>query len=186
MPDGFNHRPLDGTARDSSGNPLIPGKKNILADQLSRPDQIFPTEWSVFDGICRVFRHPHLELFATRANNKLSLYVSPVPDPLAWKRDALHLPWNHLMAYAFFPFALRAMKSEGLRLLIVAPLWPQKEWFTDLLDLLAAEPFDFLRVWNLLVQPHVRKYHRDLETLRPPDPDTLPWLGGLRLAAVCC
>ena len=65
----------------------IPGNKNILADQLSRPDQVFPTEWSllprVFEGICRIFGRPHLDLFATRVNAKLALYVSPIPDPLA-------------------------------------------------------------------------------------------------------
>ena len=68
----------------------IPGKKNILADQLSWPDQVLPMEWSmlphVFDGICRVFGCPQLDLFATWANAKLPLYVSPVPDPLAWKK----------------------------------------------------------------------------------------------------
>ena len=87
----------------------IPGKKNILEDQLSRPDQVLPTEWfllpHVFNGICRAFGCPHLDLFATWANAKLPLYVLPVPDPLAWKQDALHLPWNYL-AYAFPPFAL--------------------------------------------------------------------------------
>ena len=55
----------------------IPGKKNILANQLSRPDQILPTEWSmlprVFEEICRVFGRPHLNLFATWANVKLLL-----------------------------------------------------------------------------------------------------------------
>ena len=154
----------------------IPGKKNILADQLGRPDQILPTEWSllprVFDGNCRVFGRPHLGMFATQANNKLPLYVSLVPDPLAWKQDALHLPWNHLMAYAFPPFALlhqvisQVMESEGLRSLVVAPLWPQKEWFADLLDFLIAEPLELPRIWNLLVQLHIRKYHRGLKTLR--------------------
>ena len=154
----------------------IPGKKNILVDQLSWPDQIFPTDWSllprVFDGICRVFGHPHLDLFAIRADNKLPLYISPVLDPLAWKQDALHLPRNHLVAYAFLSFALlrqvisQIMKSEGLRLLLVAALWPQKEWFMDLLDLLIADPLKLPRVWNLLVQPHARKYCRGLETLR--------------------
>ena len=89
----------------------IPGKKkNILADQLNCPDQILPTEWSllpcVFDGICQVFGCPHLDLFTTRVNTKLPLNVSPVPDPIAWKQDALHLPWNHLVAYTFPPFIL--------------------------------------------------------------------------------
>ena len=110
----------------------IPGRRNMRVDQSSCPDQILPTELSlllhVFDGIGQEFGLPHLDLFASRANNKPLLYVSPVPDPLAWKQDALHLPWNHLDMYAFPLFALlrqvisQVMESEGLRLLLVAPL----------------------------------------------------------------
>ena len=58
----------------------VPGKKNVLADQLSQPDQILPTEWSllpqVFEELCRVFGKPHLNLFAARANAKLPLCVA--------------------------------------------------------------------------------------------------------------
>ena len=35
-------------------------------------------------------RVPQIDLFATRFNNKLLLFVSPVPDPLATAVDALH------------------------------------------------------------------------------------------------
>ena len=69
----------------------ILGRKNILVDQLYRPDQVLPTEWSlfpkVFEVICSVFGRPHLDLFATRANTNLPLYVSPVPDPLSWRQE---------------------------------------------------------------------------------------------------
>ncbi len=48
----------------------IPGKLNVLADSLSRKDQILPTEWSlhpaVFSKICSVFGVPQYDLFATR------------------------------------------------------------------------------------------------------------------------
>ena len=74
-------------------------------------------------------------------------------------------------AYAFLPFALlkqalsRVLLSTGLSLVLVASLWPQKEWFTDLLSLLVDEPLELLQVWNLLVQPQVRKFHQGLGTL---------------------
>ena len=67
------------------------------------------------------------------------------------------------------PFALlcqvilRVMELEGLKLLLVAPLWPQKEWFADLL---VAELLELPRVWNFPAHPHVRKYHRVPETHR--------------------
>ena len=88
----------------------IPGERNNLADQFSRPDQILPTEWfllpCVFNRFCRAFGRPHLDLFTTGASNKFPLYVSPVPDLLAWKQDALHLPLDLLDVYTFPTFAL--------------------------------------------------------------------------------
>ena len=82
----------------------IPGKKNILADQVPL------TEWSLFprmfDAICEVLEWPLIDLFATRANAKLPLYMSPVPDPMAWRQDTFHHPGDSLHAYAFPPFVL--------------------------------------------------------------------------------
>ena len=66
-------------------------EKNVLADQLSCPDQVLPAEWSllprVLEAVCRVFGRPHLDLFATLSSAKLPLYLSPVSDPMAWKQD---------------------------------------------------------------------------------------------------
>ena len=46
---------------------------------------------------------PASDLFATRFNNKVPLFVSPVPDPMATAVDALSLSWEDLDAYAFPP-----------------------------------------------------------------------------------
>ena len=57
-----------------------PWKKNVPADQISRPNQVLPTESSllrIFEGIRGVFGRPHLNLFATHANAKLPLYIFP-------------------------------------------------------------------------------------------------------------
>ena len=136
--DDFSHHPLGRTLLDPSGSMIHPRQE----EQLNRLDQILLTEWfllpRVFDGIYREFGRPHL-------TNKLPFYVSLVPEPLAWKQDVLHLLWNHLKAYTFPQFALlcqvisRVMESEGLKLLLVAPLWSQKERFADLL---VAEPLE--------------------------------------------
>ena len=48
---------------------------------------------------------------------------------------------------------------------MVAPLWPQEDWFADLLSLLVDELLELPQVRNLLAQPHVRKFHRGLKTL---------------------
>ena len=46
---------------------------------------------------------PHVDLFATRLNHKVPLYVSPVPDQNAWDIDALNKNWLGLTAYAYPP-----------------------------------------------------------------------------------
>ena len=62
--------------------------------------------------------------------------------------------------YAFPPFALLKQILSRV-MIVVAPLWPQKEWFIDP-SLLMDIP---LELWNLLVQPHIQKFHRGLESL---------------------
>ena len=83
----------------------IPGCLNVMADLLSRSNQVQSTEWSlhpqVFRQICQKWFTPHVDLFATHLNHKLPLYVSPVPDPRAWDIDALNINWVGLTAYAY-------------------------------------------------------------------------------------
>ena len=55
----------------------------MMADLLSRSNQVQSTEWSlhpqVFKQICLKWFTPHVDVFATRLNHKVPLYVSPVP-----------------------------------------------------------------------------------------------------------
>ena len=107
-------------------------------------------EWSllppVFSAIREVISHPLIDSLATRANTKLLLYVTPILNLLAWTQDAFHHPWDDLGAYTFPPFTLprqvllRVIFLAVLSLVLIAPLWPQNEWFTDLLALLVEEP----------------------------------------------
>ena len=65
----------------------IPGCLNVMADLLSRSNQVQSTEWSlhpqVFKQICQKWFTPHVDLFATHLNHKLPLYESPIPDQKA-------------------------------------------------------------------------------------------------------
>ena len=83
----------------------IPGRLNVLADLLSRPDQILTSEWSlaprIFKRLMKLWDSPMVDLFATRWNFKLPLFVSPIPDPQAWSVDALTTSWEGLYAYAY-------------------------------------------------------------------------------------
>ena len=85
----------------------IPGCLNVMADLLSRSNQVQSTEWllhpQVFKQICHKWFTPPVDLFATRLNHKIPLYVSPVPDQNAWDIDALNINRSGLTAYAYPP-----------------------------------------------------------------------------------
>ena len=71
----------------------IPGRLNVIADKLSRHNQVIQTEWflsqQVFNQLCSKWAPPLVDLFATRFNHKLPSFVSPVPNQAAWAVDAL-------------------------------------------------------------------------------------------------
>ena len=122
----------------------IPGCLNVMADLLSRSNQVQSTEWSlhpqVFEQICQKWFTPHVDLFATHLNHKLPLYVSPVPDPKACDIDALNINWNNLSAYASPPTALlhkviQKIKQCHCLIIVIAPGWPGIPWFWDLVQL---------------------------------------------------
>ena len=95
----------------------IPGCLNVMADLLSRSNQVQSTEWSLhpqmLHQICLKWFTPQVDLFATHLNHKLPLYMSPVPDP-----DTLNINWMGLTAYAYPPTALlhRVIQKSGLLL----------------------------------------------------------------------
>ena len=90
---------------------------------------------SVFHTICSWWHQPQVDLFATRFNNKLPQFVSPVPDPQAWAVDALSLSWENLDPYAFPPAAILGEVVEKIqdypcnRIILIAPGWPNMPWF---------------------------------------------------------
>ena len=117
----------------------IPGCLNVIADKLSRHNQVIQTEWSlspqVFHLLCSKWDRPQIDLFATRFNHRLPKFVSPVPDPAAWAVDALSLSWGNLDVYAFPPATLLSQVVSKLmdqgchRMILIAPGWPNMPWF---------------------------------------------------------
>ena len=67
---------LDKASRDLSHSQAYLGKNIFLGHQFSWQVQVLPTKWSlpqVFNIFCTEYGHPHVDLFATRANIKLPL-----------------------------------------------------------------------------------------------------------------
>ena len=119
----------------------IPGCLNVITELLSRSNQVQSTESSlhpqVFKQICLKWFTPHVDLFATRLNHKVPLYVSPVPGQNSWDTDALNINWSGLTAYAYPPTALlhrviQKVRQSNCLIIIIAPGWPGMPWLCQL------------------------------------------------------
>ncbi|XP_062598249.1 uncharacterized protein LOC134259672 [Saccostrea cucullata] len=152
----------------------IPGKKNFLADALSRGKIVRMTEWSLNKTVVNLLFQqlgtPCIDLFATAQNKKLPVCCSPFPDINAFQVDALAMSWEGIYAYAFpppilVPKVLQKIREEATVVLLIAPMWPRQSWYPQIIDLLIDVPVK-LPLWpDLLSQNHNQIFHQNLETL---------------------
>ena len=152
----------------------LPDHLNVYADSLSRRHQILGTEWSVNQSIMdRVFSHwgrPHVDLFALSCNTKLTTFMSPIWQKDGWKVDSLVHSWEGMYAYAYPPTSLiraclNKIQSDKALVILVAPLWPNQEWFTDLVGLAIDFPINLPHVPRLLKQTFSHQFHKTPQTL---------------------
>ena len=152
----------------------IPGHLNVVADRLSRAQQILPGEWSlchqVTNRVWKLWGQPHLDLFATAENAKLPLYVSPLPDPGSWATDALSFSWKQMWVYAFPPVPLihrllQKMCQEPCEMILIAPAWPNQSWFPLLLQLSVDHPRELPPLGRLLKQTGRNLFHTNPQQL---------------------
>ena len=103
-------------------------------------------------------------------NAKLSIYYSPFQNPLAQKPGTstpmgplvnIHLPYVCTDKKG----PKQSVNIRKLSLILVAPLWPHREWLSALLSLHVEEPCHVPMIWNLLSQPHVKMFHQGLGIL---------------------
>ena len=154
---------------------FLAGSRNVIADSLSRPNEIQGTEWTlcqqVVDKLTKTWPAT-IDLFATSINYRLPVYYAPFQDPMSAGTDALLQNWDNLQAYAFPPFPLirkvlnKIRQSRRLELTMIAPFWPQKEWFPDLLESITELPLRLPMRRDLLRQPHFHRFHQNLQGLR--------------------
>ena len=147
---------------------FIMGRNNVLADSFSRLNQILGSEWTLKTEVFQDLRKRWLvsiDLFATLLNHQCCPYFSPFHDPNALGTDALLQNWNGWQAYAFPPWSLipvvlkKLRLSSGVLLTIIAPYWPQRPWFLELLDLVVNGPVPLPLSRDLLRQPHFHRHH---------------------------
>ena len=91
---------------------------------------------------------------------------------MAVATDAFLYNWDHQDLYAFPPFPLIRQVLNKLRmahqtnLILIAPFWPQREWFPDLIQASVDSPRRLPHRRDLLRQPHVRRFHQALPMLQ--------------------
>ena len=148
----------------------IPGRFNTLADRMCRVDKPISTEWSlnqeIANKIFQIMDFPSIDLFATRLNHRLPIYVSPIPDQKALSIDALSMDWNRIHAYAFplfhlIPAVINKIRLSQCKIVLIAPLWPDRPWFSELLGLLVSPPVSLPVIPNLLAQLKGRILHQN-------------------------
>ena len=80
--------------------------------------------------------------------------------------DALSMDWNRIHAYAFPPFHLipaviNKIRLSQCKIVLIAPLWPDRPWFPELLSLLVLPPVFLPVISNLLAQLKGRILHQN-------------------------
>ena len=154
---------------------FIMGSSNVTVDALSRPNQVIGSEWTLHQEVVDHLAHKWpavIDLFATSLTARLPVYFSPASDSRAAGTDALLQPWDNLQAYAFPPIAIirrvlvKLRSSKNCELTLIAPFWPQREWFPDLLELLSDVPITLSSRKDLLRQPHFHHFHQNLPMLQ--------------------
>ncbi len=137
--------------------PLAESSLHPWASQCGSRQGPRPGEWmlhtEVLKQIWRVFGQAQVDLFATRETSQCPLWYSLTPLGL----DAMVQTWPRLHLYAFPPIALlpgvlERVRRDGVRLLLVAPFWPGRVWFSDLISLLDGSPWEIPIRRDLLSQ----------------------------------
>ena len=146
----------------------------MVADALSRDNQVLSSEWTLCQEIFNKILHrwpATIDLFATSLSHRLLVYFAPLQDPQSAGTDAMLQAWNQQQLYAFPPFAMirqvlvKLRASQGVEMTLIAPFWPQKEWFPDLLGSLVELPLLLPERRDLLRQPHFHRFHLGLQSL---------------------
>ncbi len=143
----------------------IPGLLNRTADELSRA--ALPGEWRLYPQtvqlIWRRFGLAQVDLFASLETSHCQLFYSLTDGTLG--TDALVHSWPRgLRKYAFPPVSLLAqtlckVREEEEQILLVAPYWPTRTWFPELMLLVTAPPWQIPLRKDLLTQRRGTLWH---------------------------
>lgn len=146
----------------------VAGKANVTADFYSR-NFSDSTEWmlkkDIFDRLCVQFFTPSIDLFASRLNKQLDVFVSWLPEPGSFGSDALSMQWNDFQPYIFPPFSLvgkvinKIINDKVEKALLIFPFWKSQSWYPLVLSSMISYPVRLPRHKDLLSLSHNNAYH---------------------------
>lgn len=92
------------------------------------------------------FGRAEVDLFASAESTHCPLFSSITDGIARLGVDALSYAWPKTLLYAFPPVdliqpTLDRVCQEGLSLILVAPCWPAKTWYTSIVALLSGTPW---------------------------------------------
>ncbi len=144
----------------------VPDELNRAADELSRQPAL-PGEWrlhpEVLQLIWRRFGDAQVDLFASPDMSHCQLFYSLSEGTLS--TDVLAHSWPQgLRKYAFPPVSLLAqtlckVSEDEEQVLLVAPYWPNRTWFPELMLLATAPPWQIPLRRDLLSQRGSTLWH---------------------------
>ena len=155
----------------------IPGRFNIRADELSRAkrkcsvDMEWALQQDIYDKIvAKMGQSCDIDLFASQHNNKVSTFISYVPNKGAIAVNAFSVIWNYTLHYAFPPFSLigrviQKMCEDQAEVILIAPLFPSQPWFPPVMKQICGTCFVLPKTDRILYQPGTQKQH-NLTTMR--------------------
>jgi hypothetical protein len=145
---------------------FIPTRKNILADAVSRFQEI--PDWQlqpfVFRAISARWGLPMINLFASNASKQTQRFYSWDASDNPGGVDALSQRWDFPLAYSFPPIALlkrvvKKLETSKGTFILVSPLWEAQTWLALLL---------MLKVLEVRCPPFMDDLVTDLTTGKPP------------------
>jgi hypothetical protein len=157
----------------------IPGVENVHADSLSRERdltegplgyRVDQREWSlepeVLQAVFVRLGEPQIDLFASRSNAKLRLFCALHANQGEMVVDGLSFSWRNVFGYAFpppvlIPRVLDKLIRDQATLVLIAPAWPDRPWYSTLLHCLVEVPLRLPARQDLLSQ--LGQYHPDPE-----------------------
>lgn len=132
---------------ESSGihqsNPCLRGRQcqsEYSQQDHSGPGHLLP---SIFQKVALWFGTTAVDLFASSENHQMSRFFFQFPTPGAEGVDALRIPWPPGLLYTFpllaiIPKVIQKLLVEEAELILIAPHWPRRPWFVDLVALSVA------------------------------------------------